>query len=861
MAEYETQIHQLRLSNDSRPTDNDYITMVEPRTLFSPEVRKGSLYIVTEADQTVAGGREACHLVRRTIQKTFYDDTSLSVTSSLREAMRAANKALYHQNFHAAPSRRIGVGVTCVVLKGNDLFIAQVVPSQMYILTNGQNGHVRFIPPHPYHQAYATTTTTLTPGALGSSLSVEPELYRSPFGPGQHFLICSSTIAATLNDTAIQQIAAMDNAAAIIETLHTLCHTANCEEGHALAVTLAPCSPEHQRAQINKPPGLAGRLVPVLHTIGAWLRRPTPRPIRQTPTAAPEPPAPEPDTDQTGSMPEQPDLPLPSFPKPSPIDVGESMQQRYEREQPAPASTRIGEAPPDQHKQATRSSEAVDLSGLPTTPVRPYRPRRTRRPVVDMPWYQQLLVPFQAVGTAIAERVQTSHVVKNVVSPSQRVVRQTQPGATQHQRKQFPWLIFISLGLFVTVLILYGTNLARHSAEQRDLEYLEQARHYLDTMQEAPDQQSAMQHLENARQALNQVRSSPQVTETNPTLWLPFKEVEYEYEQGLAKVQRLTFFDRPEILARHPLPNGRFDSVVVPPPTSIVTDSATLETLRYIYALDGDRSNAQLYRIPRDGGEAEVYLSPNEMVQNTLVGPLQAISWRIDNVVAVDQGTNNFGYYFRTSGTWNYIRLGGSEIWAPRGRIDLETYEGNLYFWGAEDEEIIKFTSGRYGDLPQLWLDTTSLESIDLSAAIDLAVDGQIYLLMPRGTIAVFQTGVFEREIVPETITPPITSVTRFFITGTPNDGWVFLIDTLNERIIQMDKQDGTVIQQMSVRPDSHVRLDQLTDLYVDDSGGRPLLYLINGGEIIRVALPAPPGSFANDNATDDTTDNATTED
>ncbi len=847
MPEYETQIHQFSLIDGNRHTSSDYITVVEPKTLFSPEVRKGNLYIVTETDQEMAGGREACQLVKRTIQKTFYDDTSLSVTSSLREAMRVANKALYQQNFHAPAPRRTCVGVTCVVLKGPDLFIAQVVPAQMYILAEGK---VRVIPTHPYHPAAPGTASTLKPGALGSSLSVEPELYRASFGAGDSFIICSRVLTSCLGDTELQALSSAGDSVGMGDVLYHLCDHTTSAETHALVVTLVPMAQNESDTQTSNGPGWAGRLSHVLQAIGPWVRRRKPRPVRQRPTAAPEPPTPDDPTDQMSSMPEQPDTPMPPVPKPSRIDVGESMQERYAQEQHAPphrASSRLGEEPPDTAGATGRSPDAIDLSDRPSTPVRPYRPRRLRRPLVDMPWYERVLVPFQAVGVAITERLHTSHVVKHVVAPSQRIVRQSQTVANQRQRGKFPWLIFISLGLFVAVLILYGTNLARHSAEQRDLEYLEQARQYLDTMHEAPDQQTAMQHLENARQALDQVRASPQVTETNPTLWLPFKEVEYEYEQGLAVVQRLTFFDRPEVLTHHPLPNGRFDSVVVPPPTSYVTDSATMETLRYIYALDGDRSSAQLYRIPRDGGEAEVYLSPNEMVQNTLVGPLQAISWRIDNVVAVDQGTNNFGYYFRTGGTWNYIRLGGSEIWAPRGRLDLETYEGNLYFWGAEDEEIIKFTSGRYGDLPQLWLDTTSLENVDLSAAIDLAVDGNIYLLMPKGNVAVFQTGVFEREIVPDAINPPITSVTRFFLTGTPNDGWIFLVDTLNERIIQLDKQDGTVIQQMSVRPDSPVRLDQLTDLYLDDSGGRPLLYLINGGEIIRVALPAPPGGFADD--------------
>jgi hypothetical protein len=87
--------------------------------------------------------------------------------------------------------------------------------------------------------------------------------------------------------------------------------------------------------------------------------------------------------------------------------------------------------------------------------------------------------------------------------------------------------------------------------------------------------------------------------------------------------------------------------------------------------------------------------------------------------------------------------------------------------------------------------------------------------------------------------------VTRFFVTGTsPEDGTFFLVDSLNERIIQMDKVTGKVTQQIKVRPGGAVSLDQLAAIFVDSSGARPILYLVNAGQVIRAELPAPPRSF-----------------
>jgi hypothetical protein len=67
----------------------------------------------------------------------------------------------------------------------------------------------------------------------------------------------------------------------------------------------------------------------------------------------------------------------------------------------------------------------------------------------------------------------------------------------------------------------------------------------------------------------------------------------------------------------------------------------------------------------------------------------------------------------------------------------------------------------------------------------------------------------------------------------------------MNERIIQIDKTSGRVIQQMQVRPSSELRLNQLTDLYVDTSGSKSMLYVVNGNQIMRYTLPSAPQPFA----------------
>lgn len=335
------------------------------------------------------------------------------------------------------------------------------------------------------------------------------------------------------------------------------------------------------------------------------------------------------------------------------------------------------------------------------------------------------------------------------------------------------------------------------------------------------------------------------MTDTNPALWLRYQELQREYERALAAVQRLNFLDSPTVLTTHPLPTGQFTSVVVPPAISTLTDTAALEGLRYLYVIDADPQRARLYRVPRDGGTAQPHLTPGQGVGTSVVGPVRAAIWRIDQVVAIDQAPSGFGYYFQAGGSWSYSKLGASEIWTPRDRLDVEEYGGNLYIWGAQPNEVLRFRSGFYSDTPDYWLDPASIMGTDLSTVVDMAVDGSIYLLRSNGTVLLFSQGQLVAEVTPEPITPPLSLVRGFFVTGVgPDDGFFFLVDTLNGRIVQVEKTSGRVIQQIKARPNGPLSLDALASLVVDSSGARPVLYLVNGSQIIRADLPAPPRPF-----------------
>lgn len=841
MERFEVRTKQFGLVDGANQAPAELISAAEGADPLAPEARKGRLYLVVEADGDGARGIAACKLALRVFRRAFYDDQSFSVTAALRAALRATNKALYEHNFNLPATERVTVGCTAAVLREGTLYVAQVQPTQAYVLSEGR---LRALPTHPVWDPAAVSAALFArSGALGASLFIEPELFRCPLRAGEGAIMCSSAFAGLLNRADLEALFRPDNAGVTTARLKERALAAGLTTAHALILTVEP-------APRRRPAGILWR------SDDAAAQPDEPRPAtpwfsglarrlgwRRPPVA----PAPEPAPDPLYTMPAQPThSPAPPS-RPAPLDVGESLGERYARgrEQPERAPLRPENLPPsvflgeaDPAEGGARRIDLADTEAI--SQGRPYQPRYIHRPLVDMTWQERLALPFHRLRIAVDERLRRPRT-RRPAPP--RPIPRRHGLSYRRARPPFPWALLAILSLVIAALVIYGITLTRQNDQQVVLAYFAAADERLNQVRAAPSDGAALEALELTHQAIEQLRASPSVTDTNPPLWLRYQELQREYERALAAIQRLTFFDDPVVLAT--LPAGRFADVIVPPPAGAVTDTTALEASRFLYALDTDQRAARLYRVPRDGGTPVPYLSPGQSVGSAVVGALRAAVWRIDQVVAVDQTATGAGYYFRTGGNWNYSRLGASEIWTTRDRLDVEEYAGNLYVWGAQPNEVLRYRSGSFGDPPDYWLDPASIAEVDLSTVVDMSVDGSIYLLRSNGAVLVFSQGQLAGEVTPEPITPPLTSVTRFFITGNgPENGYFFLLDTLGERIIQMEKVSGKIIQQMKARPDGDVQLAELAGIAVDDGGARPILYLTNAGQIVRAELPPPPRPF-----------------
>ncbi|MDO8688429.1 MAG: hypothetical protein Q7R39_00195 [Dehalococcoidia bacterium] len=153
-------------------------------------------------------------------------------------------------------------------------------------------------------------------------------------------------------------------------------------------------------------------------------------------------------------------------------------------------------------------------------------------------------------------------------------------------------------------------------------------------------------------------------------------------------------------------------------------------------------------------------------------------------------------------------------------------FSGNLYILDAAARQIWRYipTSSGYDSEAR-----GILEDADIGDGVDLAIDGDIYVLSSRGAILKFGGGV-PQAFVQDKMDRPLTSPASIFTN--PSTGLVYVADTGNGRIVAFDKEGRFRFQ---VQADALVGVQGLS---VDEAGGR--IYFTSGQKVYVATVPIP---------------------
>jgi len=200
----------------ARENNEDKFEFFEPE---EPELLavKGSLYAVADGMGGHASGQVASDIALRTIVKTFYADTSDDVLASLKTSLQTANSFIYDTAQMVAD--RAGMGTTCTaaVLRDDDLFIAHVGDSRLYLVRGGTLYQVT--DDHSWvaeqvrlgalteQEALKSPFKNVITRSLGASPEVQVDTYQEKIEVGDVLILCSDGLSGGVSSKDILDIA------------------------------------------------------------------------------------------------------------------------------------------------------------------------------------------------------------------------------------------------------------------------------------------------------------------------------------------------------------------------------------------------------------------------------------------------------------------------------------------------------------------------------------------------------------------------------------------------------------------------------------------------------------------------------
>lgn len=255
-----------------------------------------------------------------------------------------------------------------------------------------------------------------------------------------------------------------------------------------------------------------------------------------------------------------------------------------------------------------------------------------------------------------------------------------------------------------------------------------------------------------------------------------------------------------------------------------------------------DRASHQVFQLTLneagDGltseGKPQVRAYKSQNVSDRQVGDLVDLAWMPlggtrtrASLVILDRG-GLLDYDL----AWNLKSIPLGQGPAPLGASAIAGFGGNLYLLDTIEGQVWRHKpqGEGYGSTRENYFD----KPLDLSKAIDMAIDGNVYLLQSDGNIRKFFGGQ-EIKFVITGLNEPLKRPVALTVDAEARKGAVYIADAGAARIVQLSP-DAVFIRQFSATGDT---LNALEDLLVDERGGR--LFVISGGRLYTARIPASP--------------------
>jgi hypothetical protein len=749
------------------------------------------------------------------IEATYWR-TPGSVTSALRAALVVTNDWLMDRNVPADVNDRVMAGISCAVFRVReaDLFIAQAGPAAAYV---AHQGTVERFP-----------AREVTPLAMGTSRSVEVRFSHAALSPGDAVLLCDSATAGRVADEAVSSAIVYTDVQAALLNVGKL---AGSNDLIALMIEGAP-EPQANAA------------------IQAAVEQ----------TALPAPPV---ESDEPPPAPAAPPLTVKPLARPSAEKIVEAEKSRWldrmaERasslrwrkgQEPAPPAQAAAPAePPPQFESRPQAELAIQggppgadrQGGQPAVGPQPEPSSEPPPPSPPEPEPAVEAVPFtrrareavaqlhlRARGQAIAGSVRAGSLValKGLAQLIQRMLPEDVLAGTQGPRVNTA-LMTLALLIPLMVAVLVATSYTQYSTRETFQARLDSARREAGAAVAAADAPGRRTRWVSSRdQADAALAIFPDSTEARQL-----------YDNAQREIDRLDNVVRVTPSLLWDFHSTGPHRLAVQGGNVFVLDRAAQSMFQLTLNESGDSVTNQ------DDLKPRIYKTLNvrerQSQNDRQVGDLIDLVWmpqggartRTSLLVLDNGGLLNFDL------SWNleWIPLGQGPT--PLGARAIAAFGGNLYVLDVAAGQVLRYrpAGDGYGSQAENYFSKPQ----DLSTVIDLAIDGNVYLLQSDGRVRKYFGGA-DQPFIATSLTEPIKRPVALSADAEARRGALYIADAGGSgsagRIVQLNT-DGALVRQIRAAGDV---FDQLEDVVVDEANNR--LFVISGGKLYTARVPSAP--------------------
>ena len=267
------------LAGEERAADAFDVVRFRQPTVGAEVRTKGSLFLLAQVTGGDAALGRAATEALASIERDYYYDLSAGAIGSITKALAGANRLLYHQRSRLGLTKRGGVSVVALVVRGREAHVAKLGPAAEVIV---REGRMFELPPPP-------SAREEDPGArqrrvaetLGEALEVQPYAWEGELAADDRLALISRNVAQVVGNEELQQALATLRPSAAVEHLHQLFLIRGGSGSDGLLalelVELAATATTHELEPVHPDEELAGlpdhSPVPLADAIGAFLHR------------------------------------------------------------------------------------------------------------------------------------------------------------------------------------------------------------------------------------------------------------------------------------------------------------------------------------------------------------------------------------------------------------------------------------------------------------------------------------------------------------------------------------------------------------------------------------------------------------